>query len=136
MGATGVYCGTETVRRCILSGTNIIGDPVNVLWRRSAMEKAGTFDPDILYCTDVEFWLRLLNLGDLFFDRKPVGYYRIHGKAAATQLESVVLDDFLRMVQKQNRLGNFKLNSIARFRIRLFSCLQNKLTQFLYQILG
>jgi glycosyltransferase involved in cell wall biosynthesis len=38
---TGLYPGRAMIRRCIMAGSNIIGDPVNVMWRRSAMEKVG-----------------------------------------------------------------------------------------------
>jgi GT2 family glycosyltransferase len=136
IGATGVYAGNEIIRRCIFSGTNIIGDPVNVLWRRSAMERSGSFDPKILYCTDVEYWLRLLQGGDLFYDRKPVGYYRIHPSASANALAEVTVDDFLRIVDKVAQRGGISLSLKQRNSVKIKSWYKNKARRLLYCFLG
>ena len=136
IGATGVYLGAEVIRRCILSGTNIIGDPVNVLWRRSAMERSGTFDPKILYCMDVEFWLRLLTQGDLFFDREPVGFYRIHPSAAANELAEVTVEDFLRTAGKLIQTGVLQLSKTQMRCVRFRSWYKNKIRRILYEVFG
>lgn len=136
MGATQVYHGKDAIRRCLLAGTNIIGDPVNVLWRREAMKQAGTFDDRITYCTDMDYWLRLLGQGDLFFDSSPTGLYRIHGQAAATRLGSVVVDEILKVAQKQVRAGNVRVSPYEQLKIRLLSWLQNRIRQVLYKIFG
>lgn len=136
IGNTGVYSGTDVIRRCILSGTNIIGDPVNVLWRRSAMEQAGKFDPEVLYCTDVEFWLRLLQEGDFYFDRTPTGYYRIHSTATANSLSNITVEDFLRTVDKVIQRGGIHLSRTQLRHIRLRSWYKNKIRRFVYRILG
>jgi hypothetical protein len=136
IGATGVYKGNKLIRRCILSGTNIIGDPVNVLWRRSAMGEAGKFDPDVLYCTDVEYWLRLLFEGDLFYDQEPVGYYRIHASASANALTSVTVEDFLRTANKIVQKGAFRFSYWQMWLIRFRSWYKNKMRNFVYRFLG
>lgn len=136
IGATGVYKGNKLIRRCILSGTNIIGDPVNVLWRRSAMGEAGKFDPDVLYCTDVEYWLRLLFEGDLFYDQEPVGYYRIHASASANALTSVTVEDFLRTTNKIVQKGAFRFSYWQMWLIRFRSWYKNKMRNFVYRFLG
>jgi len=136
IGATGVYAGKDAILRCILSGTNIIGDPVNVLWRRSAMGEAGKFDPDVLYCTDVDYWLRLLSEGDLFYDREPVGYYRIHASASANALTSVTVEDFLRTTNKAVQKGALRLSCWQMRLIRFRSWYKNILRNFVYRFLG
>jgi len=136
IGTTGVYTGNKLIRRCILSGTNIIGDPVNVLWRRSAMGKAGNFDPDVLYCTDVEYWLRLLCEGDLFYDQEPVGYYRIHASASANVLTSVTVEDFLRTTKKIVQKGAFRFSCWQMWLIRFRSWYKNKMRNLVYRFLG
>jgi len=136
LGSTGVYSGKESIRRCLFSGTNIIGDPVNVLWRRSAMERVGSFDPEILYCTDVEFWLRLLGVGDLYFDERPVGFYRIHPKAAAKSLAKITVADFVRTAQRQAASGSVTLPPWRLKLIRLKSQWKNRFRQAIYNWLG
>jgi glycosyltransferase involved in cell wall biosynthesis len=136
MGSTGVYSGKETVLRCILSGTNIIGDPVNVLCRRSAMDRAGMFDPKILYCTDVEFWLRLLCQGDLFFELRPVGYYRIHPSAAANDLVNVTVEDFLRTAEKMSQEGGVHLSKAQIRLVQFRSWYKNNIRRIMYLFFG
>jgi glycosyltransferase involved in cell wall biosynthesis len=136
IGRTGIYNGREMIRRCIMAGTNIIGDPVNVMWRRSAMEQVGVFDPEVVYCTDVEYWLRLLSTGDLYYDALPVGFYRIHSQAAATGLAGVTVDDFERAARKQVARGTVSLSrSDIRF-LRTKSWVQSKMRQAIYRWLG
>jgi glycosyltransferase involved in cell wall biosynthesis len=133
---TGLYSGREMIRRCIMSGTNIIGDPVNVMWRRSAMEKIGFFDPTVVYCTDIEYWLRLMSVGDLFYDTQPVGYYRIHAKAAATGLAGVTVRDFLHTARLQEARGSVSLSPFDLRIIAMKSRFKSLLRQMIYRLLG
>ena len=136
IGRSGLYDGRGMIRRCIMSGTNIIGDPVNVMWRRSAMEQVGSFDPEVVYCADVEYWLRLLGVGDLIYDSKPVGLYRIHHQAAATGLANVTVEDFLRTARKQVELGTVALSPLDLGIIRTKSWFKSKARQAIYRWLG
>jgi len=133
---TGIYAGRKMIRRCIMAGTNIIGDPVNVMWRRSAMEKVGLFDPSVVYCTDIEYWLRLLSVGDLYYDAEPTGYYRIHGSAAATGLAGVTVQDFVHTAKLQADQGSITLNAMDFRVIAWKSHFQSRLRQYLYRLLG
>jgi glycosyltransferase involved in cell wall biosynthesis len=136
MGASGLYPGKSIIRRCIMAGTNIIGDPVNVMWRRSAMEKVGLFDPSIVYCTDVEYWLRLLGVGDLSHDSVPTGFYRIHGAATTAGMAGVTVEDFLRTARLQQQMGSVMLSRRDEAVIRLKSTLQNTTRQWIYKLMG
>jgi glycosyltransferase involved in cell wall biosynthesis len=133
---TGVYPGRGMIRRCIMAGTNIIGDPVNVMWRRSAMEQVGFFDPTVVYCTDIEYWLRLLGVGELYYDAKPTGFYRIHGGAAATGLVNLTVKDFIHTAQIQALRGNVLLTKTNLSIIALKSNYQNKIRKFIYNLFG
>ena len=133
---TGIHAGRSMIRRCIMSGTNIVGDPVNVMWRRTAMEKVGFFDPTVVYCTDIEYWLRLMSVGDLFYDAQPVGYYRIHAKAAATGLSGVTVRDFLHTARLQEARGSVALTPLDLRIIAMNSRFKSLLRQTIYRLLG
>ena len=136
IGKSGFYDGNAMIRRCIMSGTNIIGEPVHVMWRRSAMERVGLFDPEVAYATDVEYWLRLLGVGGLFHDVKPVGWYRIHADAATTRLAAVTVEDFARTARKQVDRGTVTLSAFDLRVVRANSWLKSKVRQVLYKTLG
>lgn len=136
IGRTGLYPGRAMIRRSIMSGTNIIGDPVNVMWRRSAMEEVGIFDPSVVYCTDVEYWMRLLSVGDLYYDAEPVGFYRIHAEAAATGLAGVTVRDFLHTARLQEARGSVSLSPFDLRIIATKSRFKSLLRQMIYRLLG
>lgn len=135
IGRTGLYPGASILQRSIWAGTNLIGDPVHVMWRRAAMVSIGRFDPQIVYCTDLDFWLRLLSQGDLFFDAQPVGLYRIHSAAMGTRLTDVTVNDFIRTVSKQEACGNVRIGMFWNL-IRFKSWAKSVIRQTLYRILG
>ena len=100
------------------------------------MDQVGIFDPEVLYCTDVDYWLRLLQGGNLFFDQKPVGFYRIHPSASANALAKVTVDDFLRTVDKVVQRGGISLSSKQRNSVKIKSWYKNKARRLLYCFLG
>lgn len=132
----GLQDGKKAIRNCLLSGTNMIGDPVVVMWRRSAMEKVGFFDPSVVYCTDMEMWLRFLEVGDLYFTTQPVGYYRIHGLAAARGLRNIVVRDFLHTASLLEKRGSVKFTRVDRILIAVKSYLKGMCRQWLYRWFG
>lgn len=110
--------GTSAARRSLLSGTNLIGDPVVVLFRKSSLDKAGPFNADIVYCTDMEMWLRLLAYGDLYFEPTPLALYRVHGNATGQTVRSIVSQDYIRSLQAVEGLFNWKISAGQKFWIR------------------
>jgi len=132
----GIHNGSTMIRRCILAGTNIIGDPVCVMWRRTGTDHLGFFDPSILYCTDLEYWLRLLSIGDLYYDTEPVAFYRIHKSSTGMGLAGVVVDDFLRTARLQMKLSGIQLTDLQLNVVRLKSYLMNLMRQAIYKVLG
>jgi len=132
----GIHTGSSMIRRCILAGTNIIGDPVCVMWRRTGIDQLGFFDPSILYCTDLEYWLRLLSIGDLYYDTAPVAFYRIHKSSAGVGLAGVVVDDFLRTAKLNIKRSGIHLTDLQLKIAGLKSLLMNVVRQIIYGILG
>jgi len=132
----GVYTGTSMIRQCIFAGTNIIGDPVCVLWRRAGTDQLGFFDPSILYCTDLEYWLRLLSIGDLYYDTAPVAFYRIHKRSAGVGLAGVVVDDFLRTAKLNIKRSGIHLTELQLKIAGIKSLLMNLVRQIIYRALG
>jgi glycosyltransferase involved in cell wall biosynthesis len=115
----GIYDGLETIRRCVLAGVNIIGEPVSVLFRASTLGTRELFEPSVLYCPDVDFWLRLLAHGDLYFMADPKTLYRIHPAAATRKLEKEAVADFFWMVDRVIARGHFRLSPFRRKWLRL-----------------
>lgn len=57
---------------------NKIGEPCAVLFRRRLLHDAGMFDPQFSQFADFEYWIRLLQFGDLYYLHKPLVLFRQH----------------------------------------------------------
>ncbi|NBV85576.1 MAG: glycosyltransferase [Verrucomicrobia bacterium] len=133
---SGVIAGPVAARQCLLSGTNLIGDPVAVLFRKSAFDSAGCFNPKIKYCTDMEMWLRLLSLGDLYFEQSTLVLYRIHGESTGQSLRDIVPQDFIKSLESVEGLFDWKITGMQRLLIRQKSRLLAVLRNAVYSILS
>jgi len=132
----GIHDGPGMIRRCIMAGANIIGDPVCVMWRRSATEQLGCFDPSVVYCTDMEYWLRLLSIGDLYYDTEPVGFYRIHKNATGRGLAGVAAADIVHTARLQIERGSIRLSNLQLRLVKTKAHLMGLVRQTIYRTLG
>ena len=57
---------------------NKIGEPTAVMYPRSLVERAGEYDPAFSQFADFEYWIRLLQFGDLVYIHKPLCSFRAH----------------------------------------------------------
>ena len=75
----GVVDGRRAIERC-LYGTNYIGEPSAVLFRRGLAGRG--FDESFAHLLDLELWFRLLEQGTLAFVPEPLAMIRRHGGQA------------------------------------------------------
>lgn len=64
-------------RQSVRKGTNVIGEPGAVLFRRSLSERIGGFDGSQGFVIDLDYWLRLLAHGDGYYMARPVSSFRV-----------------------------------------------------------
>ena len=57
---------------------NKIGEPTAVLYPTKLVKKAGEYDPTFSQFADFEYWIRLLEFGDLVYVHKPLCSFRTH----------------------------------------------------------
>lgn len=109
MRREGLIPGREAIEACFRAATNPIGEPTMVLLRASSMQGIDWINPSMGYCVEIEFWLRLLQRGDLVYTQEALASFRVHGKASTQQLEQQAKADFLRMVQTISAQANIPL---------------------------
>lgn len=68
--------GGTLARACTRAGANLLGEPVNVLFRRSALPKR-LFDSRWIYTIDIEFYLRCLQYGEVVVDSRVLCCFRV-----------------------------------------------------------
>lgn len=62
---------------CLRQGTNVIGEPGAVLFRRSAAQAVGGFDMRHPYVIDLDYWFRLLAQGPAWYIPVPLASFRV-----------------------------------------------------------
>lgn len=62
---------------------NVVGEPSFVMLRKSIVDRVGTFDEAMHQFLDVEYWLRMLAVSDVYYLPENYGAFRVHGDAAS-----------------------------------------------------
>jgi hypothetical protein len=91
---TGRIRGADLIRRCVRSGTNLIGEPGNGLMRRSLASRVGAYDARYPYMVDLDFWFRALALGDAFYTGTRSSSFRVSQGSWSVALGRAQLQDF------------------------------------------
>jgi glycosyltransferase involved in cell wall biosynthesis len=73
---TQVIDGRQLARACTRAGSNLLGEPVNVLIRRSALPHP-LFNPRWIYTIDIEFYLRCLQDKGAVVDGRVLCSFRV-----------------------------------------------------------
>lgn len=85
-GLTGRVCGTEAIRRTVIAGTNIYGEPASVLFRRWALTEAGGWDGSFPYMIDLATYCAVLLRGDLVAVPQSLASFRVSASQWSVQL--------------------------------------------------
>lgn len=75
--APGRIAAATLLRQCVRRGTNVIGEPGAVLFRRSLARRVGRFDAQQGFVIDLDYWFRLLAHGDAWYIDEPVSSFRV-----------------------------------------------------------
>ncbi|MBS0371365.1 MAG: glycosyltransferase family 2 protein [Proteobacteria bacterium] len=120
---SGRVAADEVLRACVRAGTNLIGEPGAVLFRRSAAERAGVFNASIPYVLDLDYWCRLLAHGDAWCDDAPLASFRVSTGSWSVAIGREQASEFSRFIQAiahlpQVRAGDMDI-AVGRLRARL-----------------
>ncbi|MDX2227629.1 MAG: glycosyltransferase [Verrucomicrobiae bacterium] len=122
----GIHPGRTFARRLLFSTLNLIGEPGAGLFRRRDLADLELFDPDLSYYVDVDFWLRILDRGDLYYFPEPLSRFRIHGASASASARHRVAGEYRRMFLKREKrppgpLQNLRLLLLLNLRDFLYN---------------
>lgn len=94
-GLRGQVSGKEAIRRTVLAGTNIFGEPASVLFRRAALLDAGGWDARFPYLIDQATYCAVLVRGDFVAVPRSLAAFRVSEsqwsvRLARTQANQVI----------------------------------------------
>lgn len=81
----GVNSPKKVVSLCLVIGTNIIGEPMVGMFRRSMIKKHA-YNGDNPYMIDLDFWFKLLKEGQLYFINHYLTAFRVSGESLSYSL--------------------------------------------------
>jgi glycosyltransferase involved in cell wall biosynthesis len=102
--------GDEAARRTARSGTNPIGEPGAVLFRRSAARAAGAFNGARPFVIDIDYWLRLLKHGDAAYIQEALASFRVSPGSQSVKMARRQSEEFMAFLDDINRTGLYRLS--------------------------
>lgn len=114
----GLVQGKEAIEKCLL-GTNLIGEPTAVMFRKRDMTTV--FRKDLPQLLDMEMWFRLLEKGDLLNIEAPVCAVRVHeAQVSGVNLRSGnLVSDRIKIFEEYGRHRALQLTPMQRVKHRL-----------------
>jgi glycosyltransferase involved in cell wall biosynthesis len=85
-GLEGLHPGPQAVRAVVRSGANPFGEPAVVMFRRSALEKAGWWSAEKSYYIDLDAYVRVLQYGDFVGTPDPLASFRVSASQWSVRL--------------------------------------------------
>jgi len=88
---------------------NKIGEPCATMFRRADLTRAGLFDPQFSQFADFEYWIRLLQFGDLYYLHTPLVYFRQHpgSNTSAAISDGRFITEIFALIAKYYKDRNF-----------------------------
>ncbi len=83
---SGIKDSTSSLRRIVRSGTNPIGEPASVMFRKDTMKRIGGFSDADMYSIDIDYWTRLLAEGQRYYIDKVLCSFRVWPDSASVRL--------------------------------------------------
>lgn len=74
---SGEVKGSDAIKQCAVSGTNLLGEPVCLLFRRDAILSAMPWDADHPYLLDLATYAKAITHANIYCDRRELACFRV-----------------------------------------------------------
>lgn len=93
---SGLIAGPLAIHSAYIQGTNVLGEPLAVLFRRDALLASLPWDDSNPLMLDVSMYEKVARLGGVVVRKESVGAFRVSTSSWSTRLASVQLDQYRR----------------------------------------
>ena len=128
---TGFLTAGSAIKKIVRSGSNPIGEPGAVLMKLETARAIGKFSKGKIYTIDLDYWMRALQFGGLYYIDQPLASFRVHQGSltllkshrrpskASSQSNANCLQPISakRRSQTRRRLKNYLISNIWRARL-------------------
>jgi len=116
---------SDLVRKMVRMGTNIIGEPVCGLYPAALIGKTRGYSARIPYTIDLDFWVQLLRLGELWMIDEPLCAFRISNASWSSRIGEMRHEQFLSFMQDVAGMDQFRISDLDLFIGRFNSAVQS-----------
>jgi glycosyltransferase involved in cell wall biosynthesis len=109
-GLAGLTSGKRAIGKIIRSGTNPLGEPGSILFRRELLERTGLFDGSIPYVIDLDLWVRLLQHSDLYMFSQALCAFRLSPNSESVNTANRHQSDYRRFIARLAARPEFGLS--------------------------
>jgi glycosyltransferase involved in cell wall biosynthesis len=133
---SGIVAARTLVRQCVRRGTNVIGEPGSVLFRRQLGVTVGKFDASIGYVLDLDYWVRLLLHGDAYYLAKPLASFRVSGGSWSVRIGARQSQEYQRFIRKLMADPRYSATGVDVFAGKIMAKVNAVLRSVLYRFLA
>ena len=117
--ASGVMRGADVIRACYLQGTNVIGEPLAVTFRRDPFLMALPWIDSNPLVLDLMFYAKVAATGDVVVRKESIGGFRVSTSSWSTRLASVQRQQFEQWQREYEKSLPTPPNGMERARARM-----------------
>lgn len=132
----GAVAGETLQLQCIKSGTNLIGEPGAVMFRRSLARKVGGFDGAYPYVIDLDYWFRLLDHGAGYYLPEALAKFRVSRQQWSVALSRQQRSDLNGLVQRALAKKKLKLSPLGHTQRMVMPAINTGARMLFYRLLA
>ena len=121
------------IKKSIRLGTNLMGEPGALLFRKSLADTIGVFDGSISYIIDLDYWFRLLLMGNAFYINQPLASFRVALGSWSVDIGANQSHDFSLFINRCLQNPAYALTFIDTLLGRLMAKINNRLRLLFYR---
>lgn len=130
--SAGINNADKIYKLCALKGTNVIGEPMCGLFRRNVLDQGIRYNGENPYMIDLDFWFKLLTLGNLYCINEHLCSFRISKKSLSASLsirQPLLFQKFIREAGKIYNIPTFYI-VVAHISSSIMGILRNIVFRF------
>ncbi len=111
----GRHTASEITRKLIRTGTNILGEPACGLYPSGLLKDTSGYSAKVPYTIDLEFWMQLLRLGDLYMIDEPLCAFRISDESWSSRIGDMRYHHFIAFMEETALEKDFEVTDLDMF---------------------